>query len=79
LGDRIPRKLINIFLVCKVHPIFPLLRLWNVAVIVDGASVKCRWQNLVFELLYSLDLTVAKLLEELVEGTSALSVDCNTQ
>jgi len=59
LGNSIPRELINILPVCKVHPVFPLLRLWNIAVIVDGTSVECRWQNLILELRYSLDLTIA--------------------
>jgi hypothetical protein len=59
LGDSISRELINVLPVCKLHPVFPLLRLWNIAVIVDGTSVESSWQNLILELRYSLDLTVA--------------------
>ena len=66
LGDGSLRELVNLFLVGEVHPVLPLVGLWEVAVVVNGTSVESRRQDLALELWNAVDLTIAELLEELI-------------
>lgn len=69
-------ELIKSVLVHKVHPMLPLVLLWEVYVIVDQTSVKGAWQYLLLKLvLHRIKFTVADLLELLIEGASEFSVD----
>ena len=63
-------ELVDLFLVGEVHPVLPLVGLGEVAVVVNGTSVESWGNDLILELCNAVNLTIAELLEELIEWAS---------
>jgi hypothetical protein len=63
--------LVDLLLVGEVHPVLPFVGLGEVAVVVNGTSVESIGQDFVLKLWNTVNLTIAELLEELIEWASA--------